>query len=359
MSAQDACDLVESGIHAVRAGQPVVKIPMADGGEGTAETLMRARGGQWIACRVTGPMPDLRVDAGFAWLPDDRTAVVEMAVASGIERLSPQDLNPLRATTYGTGQLIRAALDHGAERILLTVGGSATVDGGIGAAMALGWKFLGATGEPIPLGGAGLEAIQRIVRPADPFPVPVRVLCDVDNPLTGPCGAARVFGPQKGATPDMVERLDAGLHRLSRRLKDQCGMDIETVPGAGAAGGLAGGAIAFFHGELVSGIETVMRETGLIDRIPAMDWILTGEGMFDAQSLGGKVVSGILHRAQSHAVKVGVIAGNVKVDEAVIRSSGLAFAWPTGAEGVPFEVAVKTARKDLRDTAARFASTYL
>ena len=208
LKAHEASEIIASAIRECAPETRLVIKPMADGGEGTAAAMIAAADGRWIAQTAMGPLPQMRVEAGFAWFAD-KTALVEMASASGLELLSAGQMDPLATTTYGTGQLIKAAVQYGARKILLAVGGSATVDGGLGAATALGFKFLDNAGNPVPLGGAGLEKLAKMVEPDpslllsrdDGRPVPVEILCDVDNPLCGERGAARVYAPQKGATP--------------------------------------------------------------------------------------------------------------------------------------------------------------
>jgi len=312
LTAEKACEIIADAIRECVPDICLVKKPMADGGEGTAGAMIRACNGRWIERKVTGPLPEMKVDAGFAWF-EDKTALIEMASASGLELLSPEQMNPLRTTTYGTGELIVAAMEYGAHKILLAVGGSATVDGGLGAASALGWRFLDKKGESIPLGGAGLEKLVTVIEPEDLKLVPVEVLCDCDNPLCGELGAARVYAPQKGATVEMVERLENALAHLADVVKAQLQRDICHVPGAGAAGGLAAGAMAFMNATLVSGIETVIARSGLCAELESADWIITGEGCFDFQSLSGKVVSGILKAAAQTKTRVAVLAGRVKV----------------------------------------------
>ncbi|MBN2020666.1 MAG: glycerate kinase [Sedimentisphaerales bacterium] len=323
LSATDACKIIKDALQSIYPDFEVISIPMADGGEGTAQAMMAARGGKWLERQVTGPLPEMQVKAGFAFFPDTKTALVEMSKASGLELLTPKQANPLKTTTFGTGQLIRGAADYGADRILLAVGGSATVDGGVGAAQALGWKFLDSEGEQIGLGGGQLEHIAKIIRP-DGLDLPeLEVLCDVNNPLIGPNGAARVFGPQKGAAPEMVEQLDAGLKHLAEVVKQQLGKQIAQIPGGGAAGGLSAGAFAFMDARLVSGIETIIRETGLTEEIKDADWVITGEGRFDSQSLRGKVVSGVAKAARQDRAKVVVIAGRVALPEQEWRDFGI------------------------------------
>ena len=197
LKADEACEIIADAIHKCSPQIETVIKPMADGGEGTASAMIKAAGGRWIPQIVSGPLPDMRVEAGFAWFDSDKTALVEMAAASGLELLTKEQMNPFKTTTFGTGQLIKEAMEQKPGKIYLAVGGSATIDGGCGAAAALGWKFLDKNGNSVSLGGAGLKEIARIVEPPD-FAIPiVEVFCDVDNPLCGPRGAAKVYGPQK------------------------------------------------------------------------------------------------------------------------------------------------------------------
>jgi glycerate kinase len=359
LAADVACRIAAEAVGAVVPEAEIVVTPMADGGEGTAAALMAAGNGQWIARKVMGPLPEMEVEAGFAWLGEDRTAVVEMAAASGIQLLRPEQLNPLKTTTYGTGQLIQAALDHGAERILLGVGGSATVDGGVGAAMALGWQFLADDGTPISLGAGSLARIGEIIPPEQGIEVPVDVLCDVDNPLCGPHGAARVYGPQKGATPQMVETLDSALAHLAALAGNQLGIRVRDLPGAGAAGGLAAGAVAFMEARLVSGIEAVMAQAGLRAEASDADWVITGEGCFDSQSMRGKVVSGVARVARQAGARVAVIAGQVSLAAPVYQAAGIEAAAACMQPGMDLQFALEHGKELLGDATRRLAETHL
>lgn len=317
VSAVQACEAVKRGLARGLPESDVHLRPMADGGEGTARTILSASRGDWVPVDVMGPLPSMRVSGGYAWLPDRGPgALVEMATASGLELLRPDQLDPMAATTFGTGEQLAAAFARGPRAVWLAIGGSATVDGGTGAARALGWRFLDRQGREVALGGAGLEAIVRAVPPARrPWHgISVRVLCDVDNPLLGERGAARVFGPQKGATTAGVERLEAGLARLAEVIEDDLGRDVRDLPGAGAAGGLGAGAIAFCDAELVSGISAVMDASGLDEALRRAAWVVTGEGRLDEQSLGGKVVAGVLSRAEAAGCRVAVLAGSIQVE---------------------------------------------
>ncbi|MDJ0522182.1 MAG: glycerate kinase [Planctomycetota bacterium] len=325
LRAVEACEAVGRGLQAAIPGVDVALVPLADGGEGTAETLLQARGGSWVPVTVTGPLADRKAEAGYVWLPAAGPgALVEMATASGLPLLEEHERDALRTTTYGTGELLAAAAARGARRLWLAVGGSATVDGGTGAAAALGWRFLDAEGEELPPGGGALDRLARIVPPSEAFAAEVEVLCDVDNPLTGPRGAAAVFGPQKGASPAEVDQLEANLGHFAEVVRRELGKDVDTVPGAGAAGGLAAGAVAFLDARLVSGIDAVMDACGLDEQLSGADWVITGEGRFDGQSVHGKVVSGVSTRAAAAGAQVAVLAGRLELDEAGAAEHGIA-----------------------------------
>jgi glycerate kinase len=273
-----------------------------------------------------------------------------MASVSGLELLGPAQRNPLKTTTYGTGELIRAAAEQRPQRMLLAVGGSATVDGGVGAAMALGWRFLDDKGDPIPLGGGQLYRIKEIIPPKD-FNLPaVEVLCDVDNRLCGPEGAARVFSPQKGATPQMVDHLETCLTHLAQVVAGQLGRDID-VARAGAAGGLAAGALAFMNAKLSCGIDVIIECTGLEDQIGASDWVITGEGRFDEQSLYGKAVSGIVKIAAKKRVPVGMLAGSIGLTEKEYQRFGVFDAIGAQKNGISLKYAITHAGELLAEAA--------
>ncbi|MHC4167748.1 MAG: glycerate kinase [Planctomycetota bacterium] len=358
LTANDVCRVVSDVIERDLSDVAVCVKPMADGGEGTARAMIEAAGGCWVPSDVTGPLAEMRVQAGFAWF-EDGTALVEMASASGLELLTAQQMDPLKTTTYGTGELIAGAVARGATKLLLAVGGSATTDGGIGAAAALGWKFLDQKGDPVPPTGAGLERIVSIREPAGLRLPPVEVLCDCDNPLTGELGAARVYSPQKGATPVMVDRLDRGLAHLAQCVREQLGKEIEDLPGAGAAGGLAAGAVAFMDAEIVSGIETVMDHSNMAAEMRDADWVITGEGSFDHQSLYGKVVSGILKLAKQSDTRVAVLAGQVRIGRDEHRKAGIEVAVATKPDDMPLEAALENSRDLLAAAARRLVREYL
>ena len=359
LSAVEACDIVAEGVRAIQPAARLVVRPMADGGEGTADVFLRNLDGAWISKRVCGPLPERSVQAGFAWFPRTRTAVVEMAAASGLPLLPSRLRNPLKTTTRGTGQLLKAAATYPARRILLAVGGSATVDGGTGAAAALGWRFFDRAGRLVaPLGGNLLQ-IARI-RPPRQLPLPrLRVLCDVVTPLCGPQGAARMFGPQKGATPRGVELLDRGLAHLADLIQRDLGRDVRLLPGGGAAGGLAAGAAAFFSAELVRGIDAVMATSRLARAVAGADWVITGEGRLDAQSWHGKVVSGVAAMARRYGVPVAMLAGSVQLDPSAPLPPGVKAVYGAQPKGMSNAAACAHARILLRKAAEAFAREYL
>lgn len=340
-----------------KPGFTVLECPMADGGEGTAEAIGAALGGEWVPETVRGPLPAQTVRAGFIWVERLKLAVLEMASASGLVLVPPEQRNPLLTSTEGTGELLAAAACRGARRILMGVGGSATVDGGSGAARALGWQFLDRAAHEIPPGGGGLRELRTLLPAASGVVLPsIEVLCDVDNPLVGPEGSARVYGPQKGATPEMVLELEAGLERLAKCCRDQLGIDIGTLPGGGAAGGLAAGARAFFHATLRSGIEAVMEACELKTALQDASWVVTGEGRFDAQSLRGKVVAGVARLARSLGARVAVVAGAVALPEAEWRKAGIDLVLQSAPGDVSLEVAMTRAREFLAEAGRTLAS---
>ena len=358
-SAKQACESVQRGILARLPDVQTVIRPMADGGEGTAETLLEvSQDGEWVGVETMGPLPSIRAEAGFVWLPRSGPgALIEMAKASGLELLASDQMDPMHTTTVGTGELLAAALHHGAKRIWLTIGGSATVDGGIGVAKALGWALLDEEDRAVSPNGAGLRDIRRIQRPESISysEVEVEVLCDVDNPLLGVRGAARVFGPQKGATDEMVEQLELGLINFANVIERDLGKDVRDMPGAGAAGGLGAGAVAFLDAKLVSGIDAVMDASGLNEALIDADWVVTGEGRFDQQSLDGKVVSGVVKRAKQAGCRVAVIAGSIVLDSGTAQAGGIEEIEAVSSVKIPSEEALARGPEFIEVAATRLA----
>lgn len=322
LTADQAARAIGTGLLRARPDAAVVRLPVGDGGAGTLLALV-AGGFERVPVRATGPTGE-PVDAAIA-LRRDR-AFVEMAEASGLRRLPGGRRAPLEATTYGTGELIRAALDLGARELVLGIGGSATTDGGTGMASALGVRFLDQAGRPLPPGGAALLRLARIdTAGLDPRVrrVRVTVAADVDNPLVGPEGAAAVYGPQKGASPEDVLLLDSALRRYADVLRCDLGLDLADVPGAGAAGGLGTGAIAFLGATLRSGIDLVLELIGFDAAVAGADLVVTGEGKIDFQSLRGKAPLGVARAAAAHGVPVVALTGVLEVAERELRAAGI------------------------------------
>jgi len=357
LTAQAACQTVAAAVARAQPRTRARCVPMADGGEGTAEALVSACGGRLIVVPdVSGPLPGQRLQSSYGWLPAGPTAVVEMAKASGLPLVPAGRQDPRLTTTRGTGELVAAALRQGAHRLVLTLGGSATNDGGTGAAAALGWRFLDASERPLPDGGAALSRLARIMRPDPPLPaVSVQALCDVTNPLCGPRGAAAVYGPQKGASPEAVLELDAALRSLARCIRSDLGLDVADLAGAGAAGGFGAGAVAFLGARLVRGIDTVAELTGLRGAMRTAAWVITGEGRLDEQSLQGKVVSGVLRHAADLGTRVAVLAGSVTLERSCWQAAGIHDVEACAPPGMPLAEAMDRAEELLAAAAARLA----
>lgn len=324
MSAHDACVAMEKGIREVFPTAECVKIPMADGGEGTVEALVAHTGGRIMETEVIGPTGQ-KVVAKYGISGDGHTAIMEMASASGIQLVAKQDRNPLHTTSYGTGQLLQHALNHHVKTILLGIGGSVTNDGGAGMMQALGVSLLDRDGMELPFGGVNLKKLHSIDRSKmDPRlrHVHIQVACDVTNPLLGPNGASYTFGPQKGATPEMVEQLEESLTHFAKVVESQLGIKIADIPGGGAAGGLGAGLIAFLNAELKKGVELVVEQTGLEKQIIGADYVFTGEGSIDGQTLFGKTPYGVASIAKKHQVPVIAFSGKVGADVDTLYDSG-------------------------------------
>jgi glycerate 2-kinase len=313
LTAAQAGDAIAAGWRRARPNDVVDQLPLADGGEGTLDALVEGLGGERRALRVTGPLGD-PVDAeyGLVESAEGLTGVVEMARASGLQLLRSTRRDPLRATTRGTGELMVAACHAGARTLMVCIGGSGTNDGGAGMAQAMGIRLLDAAGQELRPGGAALRDLARIdLRPLDTSvgDVAVIVASDVDNPLVGPSGASRVYGPQKGARPDDVAVLDEALAHFAAVIHRDLGIDVRDVPGAGAAGGLGAGLVAFLGARIRPGVDVVMDAVGFQRRLQEADVVVTGEGSFDEQSLRGKVAAGVLRSAAEARVRAIVLAG--------------------------------------------------
>ena len=344
ISALDAAKAMEEGVLRVVPDAGTVLVPVADGGDGTLDTLVEATGGETRSTTVTGPIGK-PVTAEWGALGDGQTAVIEMARTSGLALLFPTERDPLRATTYGLGEVLREALDAGFRSFIVGIGGSATNDGGAGMAQALGVRLLDETGKDLPPGGAALADLRWVdMSGLDERVKEARfsVACDVSNPLTGPEGASAVYGPQKGATPGLVEQLDAALKNFARVVERDTGTSIDAVPGSGAAGGLGGGMMAFLGGSLRAGVDIVLDHVGLDGKLEGADLVITGEGRIDFQTVYNKAPIGVARRAKRKGIPVLAVCGSL----------GEGFE-DVHAEGIDAAVSILTAPMTLDEASAR------
>lgn len=325
MTAKEVCVAMERGIKKVNSNIQCIHVPMADGGEGTMQSLVDATGGEVYSLEVVGPLGN-KVKAEYGILGNGEIGVLEMASASGIHLVSLGERNPLITTTYGTGELIKACLDRGVKKLLIGIGGSATNDGGVGVIQALGGRLLDKDGNELGFGGGELEKLDRIDltnfdrRLKD---VVIEVACDVSNPLCGENGASYIFGPQKGASVEMIKILDNNLKHYAKVIKEQFGKDILEIAGAGAAGGLGAGLMVFLNGNLKKGIEIVIEYSGLEKKVKNCDMVWTGEGSIDFQTKYGKTPLGVATVAKKYNKPVVALAGRVGDDIDILYEKGI------------------------------------
>ncbi|MCY7575466.1 glycerate kinase [Bacillus pumilus] len=325
LSAYETACAIERGFHAILPDAEYIKLPMADGGEGTVQSLVDATGGYMINQVVTGPLGE-PVDAFFGMLGDGETAVIEMAAASGLHLVPQEKRNPLLTTSRGTGELMLAALDQGAKHVIIGLGGSATNDGGVGMMQGLGAAFFDQAGQELSPGGGTLHQLASIdLSGLDPRLQSVRLeaACDVDNPLTGERGASAIFGPQKGANEEMVQVLDKNLAHFAHIAEKQFNVSFEDAAGAGAAGGLGASLLGFLHADLQRGIDIVLKAVQFDDVIKEADLVITGEGRIDQQTIYGKTPIGVAKAAKQYHLPVIAIAGSLSKDSAVVHEHGI------------------------------------
>ncbi|MDR1862604.1 MAG: glycerate kinase [Treponema sp.] len=348
MSAPEVCAAIEEGVLRADKSAVIHKVPLADGGEGTARAVTEAAGGRFVNVTVTGPLGK-KTDAAFGLIENGRVAVLDMASASGLELLRREELNPLKAATYGTGELIAAALDTGAKELIIGIGGSATNDGGIGMISALGFRLLDKEGNPVGQGGEALAKIASIdASGADKRlrEVSVKVACDVTNPLLGPRGASAVFGPQKGADPEMVKVLDAGLAKLGEAwIKAGLAKDVEQ-PGDGAAGGVGAALRICLGATMESGALLVMRYAGFFNHLKDADLVITGEGMTDGQTAGGKLCSVVARESRAAGIPAALLSGALGGDAGALLSS-FDYAVSIACGQIGLDAMIKDSRRDL------------
>lgn len=355
LSSMEAIRFLETA--ALRHFSPleIVRVPIADGGEGTVDSIITATGGVYREVEVTGPLGGQRVKARYGVI-HDRAAVIEMAQASGITLVNSGKKNPLLATTFGTGEMIKAALDEGIREFIIGIGGSATNDGGIGAVQALGVRFSDIDGAEVGPGGQELKRIKSI----DPSGLDSRikestitVICDVTNPLTGPQGATTVYGPQKGVNKDSFYILESGMQNYERLIKETTGLDMSIIPGTGAAGGLGAALVAFLGAELKPGIDTILDFINFELLLEGVDLVVTGEGRIDGQSAYGKVPVGIAKRCRQRNIPVAAIVGGMGPEAHKAFDYGIGSIMPTINSDMCLEEALTRAQELFADAADR------
>lgn len=352
LTAQEVCDIISQAFTDTIKNAEITKLPAADGGEGLCACFKEITGGKTVKTEVCGVFGE-KLTAEYLML-ENKTAVIEMAACAGLP-LAGKNKNPERATTFGVGELIDHAVGSGAKQILLGLGGSATNDCGFGMAAALGWKFLDKNRNCFVPTGETLNKIEKIIKPEKKIQIPVTAACDVENPLYGENGAAYVFAPQKGADEAMVKRLDAGLRHAAEKIKRDLKFDIAQIRGAGAAGGMGAGAVAFIGAELKKGIDIILDSAEFDKKAACADLIITGEGRLDFQSVNGKVISGIAQRAAAQGKKVIAICGSRGEGAETIKKFGVSELYFSCDSEKSFDEIAKTCREDLYKIAIKAA----
>ncbi len=356
LTANEVCDIIGQAFNDTIKNPEITKLPAADGGEGLCACLKEIIGGETVKTGVCGVFGE-RMTAEYLML-NDKTAVIETASCAGLP-LAGENKNPEKATTYGVGELIIHAVNNGAKKILLGLGGSATNDCGFGMASALGYKFTDGNGDAFIPTGETLCEVKHIIKPENPIDIPVIAACDVENPLYGENGAAYVFAPQKGADANMVMRLDNGLRHAAEIIKRDLNVSVSETKGSGAAGGMGAGALAFLGAELKKGIDILLDAADFDKKAADADLIITGEGRLDFQSVNGKVISGIAKRAEKHGKPVIAICGSRGDGAENIMSLGVTKLYFSSETEKTFAEIVRTCREDLYNVSCRAAKDFL
>lgn len=360
LTAMQVADAIEQGFSEIYPHADYIKLPMADGGEGTVESMVAATKGQIIPVTVTGPL-GLPVEAFFGLMGDGETAIIEMAAASGLHLVPPEKRNPLLTGTFGTGELILAALEHGARKIIIGIGGSATNDGGAGMMQALGAKLLGEQGNVLGAGGAALAELSELdlsLLDARLAKCDILVACDVDNPLCGEQGASAVFGPQKGATPEQVKQLDSALMHYGELIERAGGKKVINVAGTGAAGGMGASLYGLLNARLQPGVEIITEALGLAEAVQGADLVITGEGRIDSQTVHGKTPMGVAKAAKRFNVPVIALAGGMTADYGVVHQHGLDAVFSVLNRVQTLQEALEQARENICVTARNVAAVW-
>jgi len=359
--APTVCRAIADGIRQVQPTAHLDICPLADGGEGTARILTNQLTARWVPVTSLDPL-GRPITSGFGWLEDSRTAFLDMAETSGLQHLAPNERNPLYTSTFGTGQLLRAALDQSPQRIYLGIGGSATNDGGMGMAAALGYRFF-VHNQPITMPTGRHLAQFTHVEDSERHPLlakaDIRVLCDVGNPLLGELGATRTYGPQKGASPDDISELEKGLHRLDTWWEEHFGRSLANIAGSGAAGGLGAGLMAFCGARLVSGAETIFDILDIRNRIRGKTLVISGEGHLDHQTLSGKLIGQLAQLTTKLEVPLVVLCGQQSLSYAALQQNGIQAAYTITPDGTPLPQALRNTPANLSRTAVMVSRHYL
>ncbi|UBZ12319.1 glycerate kinase [Flagellimonas marinaquae] len=328
LTGRQFCETVAQGIYKVFPKSEILKMPLADGGDGTIDVVADYLKASKVSVKVKDPL-FREITTHYLLSEDGQTAFIEMSEASGYKLLQKTEMNCMHTTTLGTGEMILDALERGAQTILLGIGGSATNDGGMGMAKALGYSFLDAEGNELKPIGENLAKVKKI-RQNNIHPklaeIKIQVACDVNNPFYGENGAAKIYGAQKGASEEDIEFLDGGLKNFSKMLEASFDIDVQNIPGSGAAGGVGGGAVVFLNAELVSGVDLIMQLANFDEALQGADWVITGEGQLDGQTFSGKTISGVIRSAKKHKVPVAAFCGSVDVDINEMQEMGLDYA---------------------------------
>lgn len=323
LTSLEVCNSIENGLAKASGSFDIVKLPMSDGGDGLSDVVAHYTNARWMICKVQDPLGRI-INAEWLLSSDGKTAFIEMAKASGLQLLKPIECNPLQTSSYGTGQLIKSAIDRGAENIIIGIGGSATNDCGIGMAAALGYRFLDSNQKELPVAGRSLAKIESIEldRKEDLKNINFKIACDVKNLLFGDNGATKLYAPQKGADALMIEELEKGMIHFASVIKKDLGIDVSGIEGGGAAGGMGAGCIAFLNAQLASGIDLVMQLASAEDHIRNCNVVITGEGKIDEQSLYGKVVSGVASLAKKHNKRLFAVCGSASIEPSQLNRMG-------------------------------------
>jgi glycerate 2-kinase len=354
----EACQIIAEGFKQADSNAALLLFPMADGGDGFAQVMKYYLGTDTVDCKTIDPL-ERKIDGSYEWNATRKIAIIEMAVASGLILLNEEERDPLKTSTHGTGLLIKDAIAKGATHVVLGLGGSATNDAGTGILSALGFKFIDANDKKLHACGENLLNIKRVIPPPELPKVTFEIACDVQNTLYGPNGAAYVYARQKGANDETIKQLDDGLKNFATILKQQTNRDVADIPGAGAAGGIAAGLLAFFNIQLKSGVHMVIDASGVKNRIAGADLLVTGEGKIDEQTLSGKVVSELASLASRHNVPVAAFCGTAELNQSFANKLDLQFVEMLVSPSVTREEAINNARRVLSNKATDFFKQFI